>query len=70
MIPVKKSVAAVLHWSQTFKGVDIMIKRERYMSRIRDNFPKYGVSLDEFNMSRDGIKHMNIRQFLLKPEWT
>ena len=36
---------------------------------IRDNFPKYVVSLDEFDMSRDGIKHMNIREFLLKPEW-
>lgn len=36
---------------------------------IRDNFPKYVVSLDEIDMSRDGIKHMNIRDFLLKPEW-
>lgn len=36
---------------------------------IRDNFPKYVVSLDEFDMSRDGIKHMNIRDFLLKEEW-
>jgi predicted AAA+ superfamily ATPase len=36
---------------------------------IRDNFPKYVVSLDEFDMSRDGIKHRNIRDFLLAPEW-
>ena len=36
---------------------------------IRDNFPKYIVSLDEFDMSRDGIKHRNIRDFLLAPEW-
>lgn len=36
---------------------------------IRDNFPKYVVSLDEFDMSRDGIKHRNIRDFLLMPEW-
>ncbi|MGL6199225.1 MAG: ATP-binding protein [Lachnospiraceae bacterium] len=32
---------------------------------IRDNFPKYVVSYDEFDMSRDGLKHMNIREFLL-----
>ena len=32
---------------------------------ITDNFPKYVVSMDEFNMSRDGILHMNIRDFLL-----
>lgn len=36
---------------------------------IRDNFPKYVVSLDEFDMSRDGIKHRNIRDFLTAKEW-
>lgn len=36
---------------------------------IRDNFPKYVVSLDEFDMSRNGIKHRNIRDFLLEKEW-
>ena len=33
---------------------------------IRDNYPKYVLSLDEFNMSRDGIIHQNIRNFLLE----
>ncbi|MDE6890245.1 MAG: ATP-binding protein [Lachnospiraceae bacterium] len=37
--------------------------------RIRDNFPKYVVSLDEFDRSRNGIKHRNIREFLLMKEW-
>lgn len=36
---------------------------------IRDNFPKYVVSMDEFDMSRNGIKHRNIRDFLLIEEW-
>ena len=36
---------------------------------IKDNFPKYVVSLDEFNMSQNGIKHRNIRDFLLTNEW-
>ena len=36
---------------------------------IRDNFPKYVVSLDEFDMSRNDIKHRNIRDFLLAEEW-
>lgn len=36
---------------------------------IRDNFPKYVVTLDEFDMSRNGIKHRNIRDFLLEKEW-
>ena len=32
---------------------------------IPDNFPKYVLSLDEFDLSRDGIIHMNIRDFLV-----
>ena len=36
---------------------------------IKDNFTKYVVSMDEFDMSRDGIKHKNIRDFLLMEEW-
>ncbi len=36
---------------------------------IKDNFPKYVVTMDELDMSRDGIKHRNIRDFLLVKEW-
>ena len=36
---------------------------------VRDNFPKYVVTMDEIDMSRNGIKHMNIRDFLTKWEW-
>ena len=35
---------------------------------VPDNFPKYVVSMDEIDMSRNGIKHRNIRDFLQK-EW-
>lgn len=41
------------------------VKREfGVYESIRDNFPKYVVSLDEFDMSRNGIEHCNIRDFL------
>lgn len=36
---------------------------------IRDNFPKYVVTMDEIDMSRNGIKHRNIRDFLTANEW-
>lgn len=36
---------------------------------IRDNFPKYVVSMDEIDMSQNGIKHKNIREFLLMEHW-
>lgn len=32
---------------------------------INDNFPKYVLSLDKFDFSREGIKHVNIIDFLL-----
>lgn len=36
-----------------FKGID-------------DNYPKYVLSLDEFDFGRNGYRHMNIRSFLLE----
>ena len=48
-----------------------VIFTDRYgrVDDIRDNFPKYVVSMDEFDFSRNGIKHKNIREFLLMKEW-
>lgn len=42
------------------------IKREfGNLLKINDNYPKYVISMDEINMSHDGIKHLNIIDFLL-----
>jgi predicted AAA+ superfamily ATPase len=35
------------------------------LGKIRDSYPKYVLSLDEFDFSRDGIIHRNIRDWLL-----
>lgn len=35
------------------------------LEKIPDNYPKYVVSMDEIDRGRNGIKHMNIRNFLL-----
>ena len=35
------------------------------LEQIPDNYPKYVVSMDEINRGRNGIKHINIRKFLL-----
>ncbi|MDR3062938.1 MAG: ATP-binding protein [Methanobrevibacter sp.] len=41
------------------------LKREfGTLSKIKDNYPKYVLSMDEFNRSHDGIKHLNIIDFL------
>jgi len=36
------------------------------LREIADNYPKYVLSMDALNMSREGIKHMNIIDFLLQ----
>ena len=36
------------------------------LENIKDNYPKYVLSMDEFNMSRNGIKHINLIEFLIK----
>jgi len=42
------------------------IEREfRSLKAIPDNYPKFVLSWDDFDMSRDGIRHMNIRDFLV-----
>lgn len=49
---------------------DETVKREfGAYDGVRDNYPKYVVSLDELDMSRDGITHRNIRDFLLESDW-
>ena len=42
------------------------IEREfSVLELIKDNFPKYVISMDQFDMSRNGIKHYNMIDFLL-----
>ena len=43
-----------------------IIEREfTSLEKIDDNYPKYVISMDEFNMSRNGIIHINIIDFLM-----
>ena len=52
------------------KGNNQTIEREfgAYKS-IDDNYPKYVISLDKVNLSRDGIIHLNLIDFLLDDEF-
>ena len=44
-----------------------IIEREfTSLEKIDDNYPKYVISIDEFDMSRNGIRHINIIDFLMK----
>ena len=38
-------------------------------NKIEDNYPKYVISLDKIDLSRDGIIHLNLIDFLLSEEF-
>ena len=40
----------------------------RPLNKIKDNYPKYVLSMDEINLSSNGIIHMNILEFLKADE--
>ena len=52
------------------KGNDDTIEREfgAYKS-IEDNYPKYVISLDKVDLSREGIIHLNLIDFLLNQDF-
>ena len=52
------------------KGNEQTIEREFGAYKfIEDNYPKYVISLDKVNLSRDGIIHLNLIDFLLNDEF-
>jgi len=65
----KKNEKLYVQVSYLLASEDTIEREFGAYEHIRDNFPKYVVSLDEFDMSRGGIKHKNIEEFLLMPEW-
>ena len=48
---------------------DSVVEREfSSLLSVRDNFPKYVLSMDYIDRSREGIIHRNIAEFLLEDE--
>ena len=46
------------------------IEREfKPLKNIPDNYPKYVISLDKVDLSRDGIIHLNLIDFLLSEDF-
>lgn len=44
---------------------DIINREFTPLMKIRDNYPKYVLSLDDYDFSNQGIKHLNIKNFLI-----
>ncbi|MBD5550539.1 MAG: ATP-binding protein [Lachnospiraceae bacterium] len=55
--------------SYLLAGKDTIEREFGVLEKIADNYPKYVVTMDELNMGRNGIKHFNIREFLLMEQY-
>jgi predicted AAA+ superfamily ATPase len=67
--------AAEKHGEPLYIQVCYLLAEEKTIARefgslaaVKDNFPKLVLSMDEIDLSRDGIRHMNVRDFLLQAE--
>ncbi|MCL2010588.1 MAG: ATP-binding protein [Synergistaceae bacterium] len=65
----KKGEKLYIQVSYLLASKDTIEREFGAYEHIRDNFPKYVVSMDKLDMSRNGIRHKGIEEFLLMPEW-
>lgn len=50
-------------------GEEVIEREFNSLEQIKDNLPKYIISMDKENFSRDGIKHINASDFFLNEEF-
>ena len=50
--------------SYLLESEDTIEREFRPFTKIKDNYPKYVISMDQFDRSRDGIKNVNLLDFL------
>ena len=48
---------------------DVIDREFSSLKKVKDNFPKYVLSIDQVDFSQDGIIHKNIVDFLLDENW-
>jgi predicted AAA+ superfamily ATPase len=60
----KNSQTVYLQVAYLLATPDTIDREFSVYDKVKDNFPKYVLSLDEFDMSRKGIRHINIMDFL------
>ena len=69
-IQVIKMLKRELYLSKIRSFYEETIQREfSAYNNINDNYPKYVISLDEENHSKNGIKHLNIFDFLMNDDF-
>lgn len=64
-IAIKKEEKMYIQVCEFLNDQNVIDKEFGILKKIQDNYPKYVLSMDQFNFSRDGIIHKNIIDWLL-----
>lgn len=68
---ISKKEGVIKYFQVTYEMQDSNKTIEREFGvykKIEDNYPKYIISLDKIDLSKDGIVHLNLIDFLLEEE--
>jgi predicted AAA+ superfamily ATPase len=68
-IAVRRDETAYFQVSYLLASPETIEREFSPLLSVNDNFPKYVLSLDEVNFSRQGIVHLNIRDWLLETKY-
>lgn len=63
----KRDEYAYIQVSMTIADRDVEEREYRPFSKIRDAYPRYLFTLDPLFQKRDGVKHLNLLEFLENP---
>ena len=62
----KQSEKIYIQVTYLLASAETVAREFNVFNEIKYNYPKYVLSLDEVNLSQNGIIHQNIRDFLLQ----
>jgi len=68
-VAIRNKSKIYIQVSDLLDSEEIMEQKFQVYDSVDDSFPKYVVSLDETDFSRNGVRHKNIRDFLLMDHW-
>ncbi|MCL2482328.1 MAG: ATP-binding protein [Propionibacteriaceae bacterium] len=66
-VAVKDQRPRYIQTAYLITGDNVVAREFGAFAPIRDNHPKYVISLDPFPQDHDGIRHLSLTQFLLDP---
>jgi len=64
-VAVKDGKPRYVQAAYLLSSPDVAAREFGALTRVKDNYPKFVISMDPMPMERDGIQHLTLAQFLL-----